>query len=73
MNESARKKFQAALELPGAERAALIDELVSNLDKPDTRIDELWAKEAEDRLQAFQTGKIDAIPADDVFSELGKS
>ena len=29
------------------EKAQLIDQLISTLDEPDKRIDELWAKEAE--------------------------
>lgn len=72
MTELAQKLFRAALELSVSERAALVDELVSSLDMPDPRIDEMWAREAEDRLRAFQAGKIAAIPAEEVFSELEK-
>ena len=34
-----------------------------------TRIDELWAKEAENRLAAFEAGQMKAYPADEVFQE----
>ena len=70
--ESAREILQLALGLPAPERAALIEALISSLDQPDPRIDELWAKEAEDRLTAFRSGEMDAISAEDVFSNLGK-
>jgi putative addiction module component (TIGR02574 family) len=73
MSDSAQKLFRAALELSVSERAALVDELVSNLDMPDPRIDELWAREAEDRLSAFQSGKIAAVSAEEVFSEFERS
>jgi putative addiction module component (TIGR02574 family) len=59
-----------ALALPLVERAALAEELLSSLDRPDPRIDALWAKEAEDRLAAFEAGEMEATPAEDIFSEL---
>jgi putative addiction module component (TIGR02574 family) len=59
-----------ALALPLVERAALAEELLSSLDRPDPRIDALWAQEAEDRLAAFDAGEMEAIPAEDVFTEL---
>jgi putative addiction module component (TIGR02574 family) len=58
-----------ALALPLVERAALTDELLSSLDRPDPRVDALWAQEAEDRLAAFEAGEMEAIPAEDVFAE----
>lgn len=59
-----------ALALPLVERAALAAELLSSLDRSDPRIDALWAREAEDRLAAFEAGEMAAIPAEDVFTEL---
>ena len=58
-----------ALSLSAMERAALADELLASLDRPDPRIDALWAKEAEDRLAAFEAGAMKAMPAEDVFAE----
>ncbi len=72
MTEAAKKIFREALVLTPAERAALVDELISSLDQPDQRIDELWAKEAEDRLRAFRAGELDAISADEVFAEFDR-
>ena len=42
-------------------KAQLIDKLISSLDKSDNEIDELWAREAEDRIAAYDQGKIKAI------------
>jgi putative addiction module component (TIGR02574 family) len=61
-----------ALSLSALERAALADELLASLDQADARIDALWAKEAEDRLAAFEAGEMKAIPAEDVFAEFEK-
>ena len=52
-----------------AERADLVESLLASLDQPDARIDELWAKEAEDRLAAYEAGRMMAYPAEQVFQE----
>jgi len=41
-----------------SEKAQLIDKLISSLDKPDKEIDALWAKEAWDRIDTYDQGKI---------------
>jgi len=49
------------LTLKPAEKAELIDKLLSSLDKPDAQIDDLWAKEAENRIDAYERGEIKAV------------
>jgi putative addiction module component (TIGR02574 family) len=53
--------FEEPLTLRPSEKAQLIDKLISSLDKPDKEIDELWAKETEDRIDAYDQEKIKAI------------
>nr|NJM04147.1 addiction module protein [Desulfobacula sp.] len=48
------------------EKARLIDKLISSLDKPDKEIDRLWTKEVEDRIDAYDKGKLNSI----AFEEL---
>jgi len=55
------KVLREALTLRPAQKTELIDKLLSSLDKPDTDIDELWAREAESRLDAYPLGKIKAV------------
>lgn len=45
------------------------DDLTGNL--PDERIDAPWAREAEDRIAAYEAGEMQAIPSEEVFSEIG--
>ena len=52
------KVLKEALTLKPAQKAELIDKLLSSLDKPDKIIDEMWAKEAESRIDAYEKGKI---------------
>jgi hypothetical protein len=43
-----------------------------SLDPPSrAELDKLWADEAEDRIDAFERGEIEAIPAERVFESLG--
>jgi putative addiction module component (TIGR02574 family) len=57
-----------ALALPPEERAELADRLLVSLHtERQRRIDELWAEEAEDRIDAFERGEIRAISAKEAF------
>jgi putative addiction module component (TIGR02574 family) len=58
-----------ALTLPAAERASLVESLLASLDRPDPSLDAQWAKEAEDRIAAFEAGQMKAVDAEDVFAE----
>ena len=61
-----------ALELSPMERANLVDHLLSTLDQPDEHIDNLWRKEVEDRIKAYQTGTIKSVTLEEVLSKYRK-
>lgn len=63
------KILEEALTLKPAQKAELIDKLLSSLDKPDREIDDLWAKEAESRIDAYEQGKIKAITLEKVLEK----
>lgn len=69
MTIEARQILENALALPPVERAAIVESLLSSLDQPDARIDDVWAEEAERRIAAYEAGQMKAIPAADVFQE----
>jgi putative addiction module component (TIGR02574 family) len=53
--------------LPADERAELVEHLLASLDAADReRLDALWAAEAEDRLDAYERGEIQAVSAEAV-------
>ncbi len=58
-----------ALNLRPAEKAELIDKLLSSLCNPDKEIDALWAKEAEARIEAYDQGKIKALTLKEVLEK----
>lgn len=73
MTDSARQMLQQAMQLSVLDRAALVEGLIASLDKPDNRLDTLWLKEAEDRMNAYRSGALAAVDADEVFAELGRN
>ena len=68
MSKRGTQVLEEALSLPPVERAELADRLLTSLDSsPARRIDELWAQEAEDRLDAFERGEIKAVSSKEAF------
>lgn len=61
--------LKEALTLTPAQKAELVDKLLSSLDKPDKEIDQLWAQEAESRIDAYEQGKIKAITLEKVLEK----
>lgn len=58
-----------ALELPVEEKARIVDEILSSLNEPDDAIDALWRREVEDRIQAYNSGKLRSVSLKDVLAK----
>jgi putative addiction module component (TIGR02574 family) len=56
--------------LPLEERAALADSLLKSLNPPEAEIDKEWSAVAERRLAELRSGKVTAIPGDEVFARV---
>ena len=61
--------LKEALTLRPAQKAELIDKLLSSLDRPDKDIDELWAREVESRIDAYERGRIKAVTLENVLKK----
>ena len=69
----AEQVFTQALNLPPVKRAELVEQLLSSFEfHSRNTIDSLWAKEAEDRIDAYDRGEIKAIPAKEVFAKIDR-
>ncbi|MGH8674425.1 MAG: addiction module protein [Burkholderiales bacterium] len=69
MTEAAKKLSIEARKLSPAERLELVDDVLASLDDGGSKMNELWAKEAEDRLAAYRRGEIKAIPLQEVLAK----
>jgi putative addiction module component (TIGR02574 family) len=71
MSASRDQLLKEALALPLQERAELLESLLATFQSPtNPLIDELWAREAEDRLDAYDRGELKAVDAEDVFEKI---
>lgn len=63
--------IREVLALPLEERAQLIERLLATFQTPpDPALDQLWANEAHDRLDAYDRGQLDAVDIEDVFQQI---
>jgi putative addiction module component (TIGR02574 family) len=71
MSASSEQIFKEALALPPQQRAELVEQLLATLQSPpDPQLDELWAREGEDRLDAYDRGELKAVSAKEVFDRI---
>jgi putative addiction module component (TIGR02574 family) len=71
MSPQADRVLLDALKLSPVERAELIEKRLASFSFPDRKaIDELWAAEAEDRIDAYERGEIKSKTAAEVFARI---
>jgi putative addiction module component (TIGR02574 family) len=58
-----------ALSLPASQRVKLVELLLASLDKPDDSLDRLWAEEVENRIDAYESGKLETVSLQRVLSK----
>lgn len=68
MTMATNKIESEALNLDIQDRAKLAGKLLMSLDEPAaSEVEQLWIDEAERRLDDFRSGKIQGVPANEVF------
>jgi putative addiction module component (TIGR02574 family) len=71
MSTNAEKILQEAMRLPAQDRAEVLERLLATFQEPpDPELDRLWAREVEDRLEAYDRGEVGSVPADEVFARI---
>ncbi|WP_373507857.1 addiction module protein [Thiocapsa sp.] len=67
---NAKELIEQAIALPVEERALVVDSLLRSLNSPRPETDAQWAKEAERRLAELRSGKVAAVPGEEVFERV---
>ena len=71
MSANGEQILKQALALSPEDRAEVVDRLLASFQTPpDPLLDELWTREAEDRLDAYDRGELGAVPAEEVFARI---
>jgi len=74
MADPASKLEAKALKLPPEARARLAERLISSLDQSsDPDSERLWIQEAERRLEELESGRVEAVPAEQVIENARSS
>ena len=69
MTEISKELVQDALALSTNERVALVEQLLQSLDAPNEAINEVWAKEADARVSAYENSQIGSKPSHEVLKK----
>ena len=69
MSNDAKTLIEQARALPPQDRIALIEDVLDSLDRADPGIDQLWAREASDRLAAYRRGELAAKDLSDIIAK----
>lgn len=70
MSSTSEQILQQVLALPIEERAELLEQLLATFQDPnDPALDQLWAAEAHDRLDAYDRGELQAVSIEEVFEQ----
>ena len=70
MSAAIQEVLDLAMKLPDSDRAELAHGLLESLDRPDPHLDEIWAREANARVIAYDERRMRGYPAEDVLREL---
>lgn len=60
MSNDVKVLIELARALPPEDRIALVEDVLDSLDRADADIDQLWAREATDRVAAYRRGELAA-------------
>jgi len=67
---SAKEIILEAQSLPVEERALVVDSLLRSFNPPDASIEEEWAAVAKRRLAELRSGRVKAVPGEQVFAKI---
>jgi putative addiction module component (TIGR02574 family) len=71
MTPESQQLLRKALDLPPVDRAELVEQIWASFEFPARHeSDAAWAKEAEDRINAYERGEAGSSPASEVFKEI---
>jgi putative addiction module component (TIGR02574 family) len=68
MAQAADDLFIRIQTLPDIEKLRLVDDILTQLDRPDPELDRIWADEARKRWKAYKAGRIKTVSYKDVMA-----
>jgi len=73
MTPESQQVLREALGLPPIDRAELVEQILASFEFPARQdVDAAWAREAEDRIDAYKRGEIGSSPVNEVFRDIDR-
>jgi putative addiction module component (TIGR02574 family) len=69
MSHDAKTLIEQARALSPEDRIALVEDVLDSLDHADAGVDQLWAREAVDRLAAYRRSELAAKDLSDIVAK----
>jgi putative addiction module component (TIGR02574 family) len=69
MSSKTKTLVEQACALPPHDRIALVEDVLDSLDRSDPDIDQMWAREARERLAAYRRGELAAKDLDKIVAK----
>jgi putative addiction module component (TIGR02574 family) len=69
MDNDAKTLIERVRALSPEDRIALVEDVLDSLDHADPTIDQLWAREATDRVAAYRRGELAAKDLSDIVAK----
>ena len=69
MSNEAKTLIEQARALPPQDRIALVEDVLDSLDDADPDMDQLWAREANERLAAYRRSELAAKDLGDIVGK----
>lgn len=69
MTKIGKKLVSEIRSLPDVEKLALVDAILSDLDRPDPELDRIWAEESRKRWAAYQDGNVPTQSYEEVMKK----
>ena len=69
MTHTAEALSAQVVQLTPSERMEVVERILDSLDQPDSTLESLWAKEADDRLAAYRRGEIKTLALSEVIAK----
>ena len=58
--------------LPDEEKLRVLDAILTDLDKPDQEIDQVWAEEARKRWDSYKAGKLQTVSYEELMRKYNR-
>ena len=72
MNTRAENLVSQIQALPDEEKLKVLDALLTELDKRDSEVDEIWATEAHERWNAYKNGEVPTVSYQELMTKYSR-